>query len=920
MERAGDLYAMKRNMKKTLKLAVAYSLVSTMMLSAPAYAAETGTGSTGNSTSTTSSTSLRLSFPDVPASHWAIKHVTRLAVEGVVQGDDFGRYNPDSSVSQQDVIIMAIRMMGLEAAALQSKANVALPFAEDDVRRDARPYIAYAIDQKLIDLQEEFTPGKAWGSKEAPREWVAKIVIRAIGKSQEAVKLAGVSTAFADNQKISSSMLGYVNAAVSLGLVQGFEDNTFRPDGNVTRAQMATFWSRAEQYMANPSSRIVKGTVMGFEGNKLTLQDSSGRTRELQVHTSAMFYTSKSDTERLSASDIKLYNEVYVLQNQNIVYFIELTNDEVPMRSFEGKLVSVNINDLTATIQADGNYYTYALASNVSVRDLNGAGLSLGSLLENSVVELRKHAIITEAKVAQIIVKKVPVNKTVTGAFQSFDLENLSVSVKDRDTGLVESFLIPDKSVFMQKEQYFDPANLFAGDLIRIVVKNDNVSSVEVVQQLVEKRETGKLLSISDDKSIVTIQKTGDDFAAYRVSDKLLVVLGDNQFGSIRDLMPGDEMNLEINQNRIDKITVVGRSIENLTLATVESFDAETKYLIIKDEQGKPRIYVIGDTTVLKFDDSTMPLESFKGYLTKGKRVNIVVSQDKLISVQFATRMEGTVVAISTTTGEVTVKNASGISQTYKTMSNVFVNKYSQPNSKLSDLRAGDYVRGYFDGTQENVISLSVRETQLVHPTAVDTASGRILTIDAAGNLGNYSLNGLPIHYNGTAAGIASIQLDEPLQMTFVGTTLESVQLVDAYRGKVASVDAAAGKITITDYSNNTQVIELGTNVTVKSGTTVLPSLAVLNPEDRVQVVKSASGGTTVQIIGAQQRTFQSYDAATKEMTFMRPTISDKATYLLHAKAYLHQGTQVLAPTSFTAGELVTVYFLNDKVLEIAKP
>ncbi|TMV51195.1 S-layer homology domain-containing protein [Paenibacillus mesophilus] len=912
---------MKRKMKKTFKLAVACSLVSTMMLASSAYAADTPSGNTtGNTSSSSSSTSLRLSFPDVPVTHWAIKHVTRLAVEGVVQGDDFGRYNPESSVSQQDVIIMAIRMMGLENAALQSKTSVALPFGDDDVRKDARPYVAYAIDQKLINLQEEYTQGKKWGTKEASREWVAKIVVRAIGKTQDATNKAGTSTSFADNSKISESALGFVNAALSLGIVQGFEDNTFRPDGNVTRAQMATFWSRAEKYLANPSNRIVAGTVMAIEGSKLTIRDSSGKTRDLQINTGASFYTSKSDTDRLSASDIKLYNEVYVLQNQNTAYFIEVTNDEVPMKSFEGTLVSVNINDLTASIQADGKYYTYELASNVSVRDLNGAGLSLGSLQENSVVEIRKHALIPEAKVAQIIVKKTPVNKTVTGAFQSVDLAAQTVTVKDNGTGVIEKFTIPDKSVFVQAEKYFDPANLFQGDVVRVVIKNDKLVSIEVVQQLVEKRETGKLLSISEDKSIVTIQKAGEQLAAYKVSDKLLVVLGENQYGSIRDLMPGDEMKLEINQNKIDKISVVGRTIENLTLATIEQYNADSKYLIVKDDQGRPKIYTITDSTALKYDDNSLPLETFKGYLVKGKRVNIIASQDKLISVQFATRMEGTVVSVSTTTGEVTIKTASGISQTYKTMSNAYVSKYSQPIAKLSDLKAGDYVRGFFDGNQENVVSLSVRETQLVHTTAVDAAANKVTVIDAAGGIGNYSLFALPVHQNGTAVGIGSIQIDEPLQMTFVGSSLESVQLVDAIRGKVASVDAAGGKITVTDYSNNTQVVEIGANAIVKSGNTVLPSLSVLNPEDRIQIVKNSGGSTIVQLIGGQQRTVQSYDATTREMTFMRASINDKANYLLHSKAYLHQGTQVLAPTSFVAGETVTVYFLNDRVLEIAKP
>ncbi|RKN72400.1 S-layer homology domain-containing protein [Paenibacillus ginsengarvi] len=917
---------MKSKMKKTLKLAAAYSIVSTMVLAAPAYAAETtgGTSSTSGNTSSSSSSqsasNIRVSFPDVPSSHWASKHITRLAVEGVVEGNELGRYSPEQAVSQQDVIIMAIRMMGLESAALQSKSNVALPFGEDDVRKDARPYVAYAIDQGLIDLQEEYTAGKKWGTKEAPREWVAKVVIRAIGKKQEALAKAGTATAFADNNKISSSLVGYVNAAVELGLVNGFEDNTFRPDGSVTRAQMATFWSRGEKYLVNPSNRILTGTVMAINGSKLSIRDKNGTNRDVQLSSNAVYFTYKDDTTRLSASDIKLYNEVYVLQNQGTAYFVEVTNDEIPMKSIEGTLVSVNVNDLTASIQVAGKYYTYELASNVSVRDLNGAGLSLGSLVENSVVELKKHAMIEDAKVSQIIVKKAPVNKTVNGVFQSFDPATMTAIVKDRDTGALETYTNIDKAIFSQGGKFFDPANLFEGDIVRVVVKNDKITGIEVVQQVVEKRDAGKLISISEDKTIITVQKAGDELASYRVSEKALVVLGDNQFGSVRDLMPGDEMKLEINQNKVDKITVTSRTIENLTLATIEDFNLEKKYLILKDDLGKLKIYTISDTTVLKFDENALPLDTFKTYLVKGKRVNVVASQDKLISVQFATKMEGTVVSVSATTGEITIKTANGVNQTYKTTSSVFVNKYSQSLAKLSDLRAGDYIRGFFDSSQENVISISVRETHLAHTTSIDSTGNSITVQDLTGGVKTFSLFALPVHKNGTAVGIGSIQLDEPVLLTSIGGSVESVQVVDAVRGKVSSVDAAAGKIALVDYSNNSQLVEVGKNVTVKSGATVLASIAVLNPEDRVEIVKDSSGNVTVLVIAPEKWSYLSFDSTTKEITFMRRTIADKPNYFLHNKAYVHQGTQTIAPNSFVSGEELTVYFLNGKVLEIVKP
>lgn len=910
---------MERKMKKTLKLAVAYSLVSAMVLAAPVYAEETGTGGSTNTTNNSSSSTIKLSFPDVSASHWAIKHITKLAVEGIVEGDDLGRYNPESSVSQQDVIIMAIRMMGLQNAALQSKTNVPLPFGDGDLRNDARPYVAYAVDQGLIDLQEEFEPGKKWGTKEATRDWVAKIVVRAIGKKQEALNKAQQATSFEDNSKISSSSIGYINEAVSLGIVDGFEDNTFRPDGTVTRAQMATFWSRAEKYLANPSSRVLTGTVMALNGNKLTIRDKAGQSKDVQLSTSAVYYTYRDDKEKLSASDIELYNQVYVLQSQGVGYFVEITNDEVQMQSVEAKLVSVNINDLTASVEIDGMYYTYELASNVSVLDLNGAGLSLGSLLENTVVELKKPALVDDAKVSQIIVKKMPLNKTINAEFQSVDLTALTVTVKDRVTGLIETYPIADKSLFTQNGETFDPINLFQGDLVNVVIKNDNVSGIEVVQQIVEKRDVGKLKEVSADKTFLTIQKEDNSLTSYAVSDKLVVVLGDNQYGSIQDLMPGDEMKLEINANKIDKITVTSRTIDNLTLATIEDYNAESKYLILKDELGKLKIYTISDTTVFKYDDNNLPYDSFKAYLVKGKRINIVASQDKLISIQFATKMEGTVVSVSTTTGEVTIKTAGGVSQTYKTMSNVYVSRYSQSIGKLSDLKAGDFIRGFFDSTQQNVMSLSVREGQIVHIVSMDTTANTITVKDSTGANKSYSLLNIPVLRNGTAVAISGLQIDSPLEMNFIGTSLESVQVLDAIRGKVTSVDAAAGKITVTDYSNNTQVVEAGANATVKSGSTVLASIAALSPEDRVEIVKSGDGRTTVLVVAGVQRMVQSYNATTKEIIFYKPTLNDKANYLLIDKAYIHQGTQQLDPASL-AGATVTVYFLNDKVLEIAKP
>ncbi len=44
--------------------------------------------------------------------------------------------------------------------------------------------------------------------------------------------------------KIPAGSVGYVEVAIEKGLVDGFEDNTFRPNQPVTRAQLAALLDR----------------------------------------------------------------------------------------------------------------------------------------------------------------------------------------------------------------------------------------------------------------------------------------------------------------------------------------------------------------------------------------------------------------------------------------------------------------------------------------------------------------------------------------------------------------------------------------------------------------------------------------------------------------------------------------------------
>ena len=53
--------------------------------------------------------------------------------------------------------------------------------------------------------------------------------------------VSGLTLDFKDKNSISGSYLNAVKWGVALGIIKGYDDNTFRPDQGITRAQMAAF-------------------------------------------------------------------------------------------------------------------------------------------------------------------------------------------------------------------------------------------------------------------------------------------------------------------------------------------------------------------------------------------------------------------------------------------------------------------------------------------------------------------------------------------------------------------------------------------------------------------------------------------------------------------------------------------------------
>src|SRR5690606_5746442 len=147
-----------------------------------------------------------------------------------VTGFEDGTFRPHLNVSRAQFTVMLSRAMGLTPA-----HEPDLNFT-DSVPGWAAGYVATAVARGLVT---GFDDGTFRPDEPITREQLAVMTTRALGAGS-----AGPALTFNDAAQVSSWASSGVSRAVVLGIVTGYEDNTFRPQGTATRAEAATMAAR----------------------------------------------------------------------------------------------------------------------------------------------------------------------------------------------------------------------------------------------------------------------------------------------------------------------------------------------------------------------------------------------------------------------------------------------------------------------------------------------------------------------------------------------------------------------------------------------------------------------------------------------------------------------------------------------------
>ncbi len=191
-----------------------------------------------------------LDFGDEPAvfadmdEHWAKSAVSSLYETGITQGSveaDGGRYyHPNRNLTRAEFAKMLVSFRGIDTA---SFADTKLSFADtSDIPSWALPYVKAAVGKGLMN-------GKAMPDGKVhfcPNDNITRTeVMYVFGSLMTGIAPAPLT--FADANKVPEWAREKLSIAYAAGVITGYEDNTLKPLNNITRAEIASVFSKMLQ-------------------------------------------------------------------------------------------------------------------------------------------------------------------------------------------------------------------------------------------------------------------------------------------------------------------------------------------------------------------------------------------------------------------------------------------------------------------------------------------------------------------------------------------------------------------------------------------------------------------------------------------------------------------------------------------------
>lgn len=419
---------------------------------------------------------INLNFNDMQGAQWALRYIASLSSKRVFEGFEDGSFKPDIAVPRIQAIVAAVRNMGLReqaesAAEMQTKLN----FKDaNQIPAWAVGYVAVALENDLFSESEESVKP----NQPADRLWATTLLVKSLKLEAEAKAKMNTNLQFRDASKIPAGSVGYVAVAIEKGLIDGFEDNTFRPNQNVTRAQLAALLDRAGNQLPDEDQSVSTGTVNAVVANNVLTLTKNGVSTPYTLHPNVFILR---DGVQVSPAQLQVGDEVKVDGFNNVVNYIEVTrmSQQNNVTSASGTIsasVYNNNNELTL-INSAGVSTKYTLSPAVNIFRDSATSVPAALLQVGDVVNIQTSGnLVTRIQVTTLAQNNQAID--VIGIYNSstFDAQGRLASISLTSNNVTTNYTISPNVVITG-----DRNQLVQYRVIQLKGYNQQITSINIL-------------------------------------------------------------------------------------------------------------------------------------------------------------------------------------------------------------------------------------------------------------------------------------------------------------------------------------------------------------------------------------------------------------------------------------------------------
>ncbi|WP_171687122.1 S-layer homology domain-containing protein [Paenibacillus planticolens] len=168
------------------------------------------------------------SFTDIKG-HWAEASIREFVKQGAIDGYPDNSFKPDNKITRAEFVTVIFKALNLKAQDGKSFEDTSTHWAKSAISTAAALGVVNGYTEQTFGPDEFIT-----------REQMAAIVIRAAQMDPVAKNID-----FSDRSSVSDWARSALETAIAKGLVNGYEDNTVKPQANTTRAEAVSVILRA---------------------------------------------------------------------------------------------------------------------------------------------------------------------------------------------------------------------------------------------------------------------------------------------------------------------------------------------------------------------------------------------------------------------------------------------------------------------------------------------------------------------------------------------------------------------------------------------------------------------------------------------------------------------------------------------------